>query len=83
MNREEKSALALGISLILTTITIFGVVVYGVYKFFSVLNKISHALDLYIDEHDYAEEVTDPNLYDESDDDYISCNCCAIDPEDE
>lgn len=81
IDMNDRTALGVGISLILTTVTIFAAVVYACYKVFSTLNKLSRALDLYIDEHElYTDEDDDDDYYDD-DDGYISCECCGDEDE--
>lgn len=81
IDMNDRTTLGVGISLIITTVTIFAAVVYAGYKVFSTLNKLSRALDLYIDEHElYTDEDDDDDYYDD-DDGYISCECCGDDDE--
>lgn len=82
IDMNDRTALGVGISLIITTVTIFAAVVYAGYKIFSTLNKLSRALDLYIDEHELYTDDDDDDYYDD-DEGYISCECCGDEDESE
>ncbi|MGI6030415.1 MAG: hypothetical protein ACOX7F_02825 [Eubacteriales bacterium] len=80
-DKNSKTTLGLGISLIVTTVTALAAVAYALYKVFNVLNKISYALDLYIEDHEFLDDDED-EYYPDEDDGYINCACCADDTED-
>ncbi len=80
IDMNDRTALGVGISLIITTVTIFAAVLYAGYKIFSTLNKLSRALDLYIDEHELYTDDDDEDYYDD-DEGYISCECCGDEDE--
>lgn len=80
IDMNDKTTLGVGISLIITTVTIFAAVVYAGYKIFSTLGKLSRALDLYIDEHELYTDDDDDDYYDDEEG-YISCECCGDEDE--